>query len=45
MYIITATYKGKKIARKAFSDLQTHTIINALSREGAADIGTRKEES
>ena len=45
MFIITATYKGKKITRKAYSDLQAFLIINVLARDGAVDIGMRKEES
>lgn len=43
MYIITATYRGRKITRTAFGDFQAFTIINQLAREGCVDIGMRKE--
>lgn len=43
MYIITATYLGRKLKRVAYSDFQAFTIINVLSREGATDIGMREE--
>lgn len=43
MIIITATYRGKRIKRTAFSDFQAFTIINMLAREGAIDIGMRQE--
>lgn len=43
MIIITATYNGKKITRTAYSDFQAFTIINMLARQGAVDIGMRKE--
>lgn len=43
-YIITATYQGRKIERIAFSDFQAFTIINVLARDGATDIGMRKED-
>lgn len=43
MYIITATYRGRKIARTAFGDFQAFTIINQLAREGCIDIGMREE--
>lgn len=43
-YIITATYQGRKIERIAFSDFQVFTIINVLARDGATDIGMRKED-
>lgn len=45
MYIITANYQGKKITRNAYSDFQAFTIINALARDGATDIGMRKDET
>lgn len=44
MYIITATYRGRKITRTAFGDFQAFTIINQLAREGCVDIGMRKED-
>lgn len=44
MYIITASYRGRKITRAAFGDLQAFTIINQLAREGCVDIGMREEE-
>ena len=44
MYIITATYRGRKITRTAFGDFQAFTIINQLAREGCVDIGMREEE-
>lgn len=34
MYIITATYQGKRIVRRAYSDLQVFTIVNQLYRDG-----------
>ena len=43
MYIITATYRGRKITRTAFGDFQAFTIINQLAREGCVDIGMREE--
>lgn len=43
MIIITATYKGNRITRKAFSDFQAFTIISTLAREGCADIGIKRE--
>lgn len=42
-HIITGNYKGKKIERIAFGDLQAFTIINQLSREGVTDIGMRED--
>lgn len=42
-HIITATYKGRRIKRIAYSDLQAWTIVNILRREGAVDIGMREE--
>ena len=44
MYIITATYKGRRITRIAFGDFQAFTIINQLTRDGCVDIGMREEE-
>lgn len=44
MIIITATYNGRRITRTAYSDFQAFTIINMLTREGAVDIGMRKED-
>lgn len=44
MKIITATYKGRAITRKAFSDYQAFIIINMLAREGATEIGMRECE-
>lgn len=44
MYIITATYRDRKIIRKAFGDSQAFTIINQLAREGCVDIGMREED-
>ena len=44
MYIITATYRGRKITRTAFGDFHAFTIINQLAREGCDDIGMRKED-
>ena len=44
MYLLTATYKGQRITRKAFGDFQAFTIINQLSRDGCTDIGMRKEK-
>lgn len=44
MIIITATYNGRRITRIAYSDFQAFTIINMLAREGAVDIGMRKED-
>lgn len=44
MYIITATYRGRKITRTAFGDFQAFTIINQLARDGCVDIGMRKED-
>lgn len=43
MLIITATYKGERITRTAYSNFQAFTIINVLAREGATDIGMREE--
>ena len=43
MIIITATYKGQKIKRIAYSELQAFMIINTLAREGAINIGMREE--
>ena len=45
MYIITATYQGKRIIRRAYSDLQAFTIVNQLYRDGCTDVGMREEES
>lgn len=44
MIIITANYRGTKITRKAFSELQAFIIINALHSDGCTDIGMREEE-
>lgn len=44
MYIITATYQGKRIIRGAYSDLQVFTIINQLYLDGCKDVGMREEE-
>lgn len=33
MYIITATYQGKRIIRRAYSDLQVFTIVNQKQME------------
>ncbi len=44
MYIITATYKGRRITRTAFGDFQAFTIINQLARDGCVDIGIREGE-
>lgn len=44
MYIITATYKERRVKRKAFSDFQAWVIINTLTREGCTDIGMREAE-
>lgn len=44
MYIITAIYQGKRITRKAYSDLQAFTIVNQLYRDGCTDVGMREEE-
>ena len=43
MYIITATYRDRKITRTAFGDFQAFTIINQLVREGCTNIGMREE--
>ena len=43
MIIITAIYNDRKITRIAYSDFQAFTIINMLARQGAVDIGMRKE--
>ncbi len=43
MIIITATYKGQKIKRIAYSELKAFMIINTLAREGAINIGMREE--
>lgn len=45
MYIITATYQGKRIIRRAYSDLQAFTIVNQLYRDGCTDVGMKEEES
>lgn len=42
MYIITATYQGKRIVRRAYSDLQVFTIVNQLYRDGCTDVGMRE---
>ena len=44
MYIITATYKGRRITRTAFGDFQAFTIINQLARDGCVDIAIREGE-
>lgn len=44
MYIITATYQGKRIIRRAYSDLQVFTIVNQLYRDGCTDVGMREGE-
>lgn len=44
MYIITATYQGKRITRRAYSDQQAFTIVNQLYRDGCKDVGMREEE-
>lgn len=44
MYIITATYQGKRIVRRAYSDLQVFTIVNQLYRDGCTDVGMREGE-
>lgn len=44
MYIITATYQGKRIIRRAYSDLQAFTIVNQLYRDGCTDVGMREGE-
>lgn len=44
MYIITATYQGKRIIRRACSDLQVFTIVNQLYRDGCTDVGMREGE-
>lgn len=38
MHIITGDYKGKRIERIAYSDLQAFIIIGQLSREGVDNI-------
>lgn len=43
MYIITATYQGKRIVRRAYSDQQAFTIINQLYRDGCTNVGMREE--
>lgn len=43
MIIITASYQGKRIKRIAYSDFQAFVIISTLAREGAMEIGMRKE--
>ena len=43
MIIITEIYNDRKITRTAYSDFQAFTIINMLARQGAVDIGMRKE--
>lgn len=43
MIIITASYQGKRIKRIAYSDFQAFIIISTLAREGAMEIGMRKE--
>ena len=45
MIIITATYKGQKIKRIAYSEFQAFMIINTFAREGAINIGMREEMS
>lgn len=44
MYIITAIYKGERITRKAYSDLQVFTIVNQLYRDGCKEVGMREEK-
>ena len=44
VYIITADYQGKKITRRAYSDLQAFTIVNQLYRDGCTGVGMREEE-
>lgn len=44
MYTITAIYRGKRIIRRAYSDLQAFTIVNKLYRDGCTDVGMRKED-
>lgn len=44
MYTITAIYQGKRIIRRAYSDLQAFTIVNKLYRDGCTDVGMRKED-
>ena len=43
MYIITAIYKGERITRKAYSDLQAFIIVNQLYRDGRKEVGMREE--
>lgn len=43
MIIITATYKGNRLTRKAFSDFQAYTIISTLAREGCVDIRMKRD--
>lgn len=43
MYIITATYRGRKITRTAYGDFQAFMIINQLARDGCVNIGMREE--
>ena len=42
MYIITAIYQGKKIIRRAYSDLQAFAIVNQLYRDGCTEVGMRE---
>ena len=42
-YIITATYKGRRITRTAYSPKQAYITINQLAREGCTDMGMREE--
>lgn len=41
---LTATYQGKRIIRRAYSDLQVFTIVNQLYRDGCTDVGMREGE-
>lgn len=42
-WIITGTYKGERITRVAYSDLQAFIINNTLAREGVTNLGMREE--
>ena len=36
--------QGKRIVRRAYSDLQVFTIVNQLYRDGCTDVGMREGE-
>lgn len=41
-WIITGMYRGERITRVAYSDLQAFTINNTLARQGVIDLGMRE---